>query len=42
MVFLVGVYPGPLMELLDVSIINLLEQTRGVIPVDVAALDGSM
>ena len=39
MIFLVGVYPGPLMELLDASVINLLEQTRGVIPVDVAVLD---
>lgn len=32
MVFLVGVYPGPLMELLDVSVTNLLDQTNAAIP----------
>jgi NADH-quinone oxidoreductase subunit M len=30
MVFLVGLYPGPLMELLDVSVTHLLEQSTGV------------
>jgi NADH-quinone oxidoreductase subunit M len=32
LVFLVGVYPGPLMELLDVSVTNLLEQSKVDIP----------
>ena len=39
MVFVVGVYPGPLMELLDASVTNLLEQTTGAISVDIAVLD---
>jgi NADH-quinone oxidoreductase subunit M len=39
MIFLVGLYPGPLMEMLDASVLNLLEQTRGVIPAEVAVLD---
>jgi NADH-quinone oxidoreductase subunit M len=39
LVFLVGVYPGPLMELLDASVTNLLEQTKGVMPVNVVGLD---
>ena len=39
LVFLIGVYPGPLMEMLDASVTNLLEQMKGVIPVGVAALD---
>jgi NADH-quinone oxidoreductase subunit M len=39
LVFLVGLYPGPLMEMLDASVTNLLEQTKGVIPVGAAALD---
>ena len=38
-VFAVGVYPGPLMELLDASVTNLLEQTKDVITADVAVLD---
>ena len=33
MVFLVGLYPGPLMELLDTSVTHLLEQSKGVVPV---------
>ena len=41
MVFLVGLYPGPLMELLDVSVLNLLEQTKGAIPLDMAVLHES-
>lgn len=39
MVFLVGLYPGPLMELLDVSVTHLLEQSKGVNPVGVAMFD---
>ena len=39
MVFVVGVYPGPLMELLDASVTNLLEQTTGAISADIAVLD---
>ena len=39
LVFLVGLYPGPLMEMLDASVTNLLQQTKGVIPVGAAALD---
>ena len=33
-VFVVGVYPGPLMELLDATVANLVQQTKGLIPVD--------
>ena len=39
LVFLVGVYPGPLMEMLDASVTNLLEQTRVAIPVEAAVLE---
>jgi NADH-quinone oxidoreductase subunit M len=39
MVFLVGLYPGPLMELLDVSVTHLLEQSTGVNSLGVAMLD---
>ena len=38
MVFLVGVYPGPLMELLDVSVTSLVEQTADFVPADVSLL----
>ena len=38
-IFVVGVYPGPLMELMDASVINLVEQARVALPADMAALD---
>ena len=38
-VFLVGVYPGPLMELLDASVIRLVQQATVSIPVDVSTLN---
>ena len=38
MVFFVGVYPAPLMELLDVSVASLVEQTAEFAPVDVSLL----
>lgn len=37
MIFLVGVYPGPFMELLDACVTDLVEQTKGLIPADVGA-----
>jgi len=39
MVFLVGVYPGPLMELLDASVTSLVQQTALAGPVDVSVLN---
>ena len=38
MVFFVGVYPAPLMELLDASVASLVEQTAEFAPVDVSLL----
>ncbi|MDA0205791.1 MAG: NADH-quinone oxidoreductase subunit M [Acidobacteria bacterium] len=38
-IFVVGVYPGLLMELMDASVINLVEQARVGLPADMAALD---
>jgi NADH-quinone oxidoreductase subunit M len=39
LVFVVGVYPGPLMELLDASVVNLVEQTRIPIQVNVVPVN---
>jgi NADH-quinone oxidoreductase subunit M len=36
LIFLVGVFPGPLMELLDASVMNLVEQARVPFHADVA------
>ena len=38
MVFVVGLYPGPIMELLDATVANLVQQTTGLMPVEVTAL----
>ncbi len=37
LIFVVGLYPGPLMEMLDATVIHLVEQTKGVIPLSVVA-----
>ena len=38
MVFVVGLYPGPIMELLDATVANLVQQTTGLASVEVTAL----
>ena len=38
MIFLVGLYPGPLMEMLDATVRHLVQQTKGIIPVGMLAV----
>ena len=38
LVFILGLYPGPLMELMDSSVTSLVEQTAEFAPADVSLL----
>ena len=38
LVFILGLYPGPLMELMDSSVTSLVEQTKDYVPADLSLL----